>query len=150
MKVNGGPPASGAPPRGPRQKMNRSTQKLNALPHGPEAKGLGGRTQLAPNIEAPAVILDFHRHGVPSTGQSDPYAMRVGMGDDIGKRTLKHFVQGCLITRGQVRSQPDGIKPNFDSGSPRELARIELHRWYETLLVPDRRPQIKGKMPDTL
>ena len=72
------------------------------------------------------------------------------MCDDIGKRPLKHLIQGCFVTRGQVRTQPARVKPDFDSSSPRELARIEVYRWYETLLVPDRRPQIKSKVPNAL
>ena len=76
--------------------------------------------------------------------------MGIGMGDDIGKRPLQHLIQGCLVARGQVRAQPDGVKPDLDSGSPGELAHIKSHRRYETLLVPDRRAQIKSQSPDTL
>jgi hypothetical protein len=66
--------------------------------------------------------------------------MGIGMGDHIGKRSLKHLVQGCLATRGQVGLHPGCVQPNLDSGSIGELTGIEPNRRYEALLVPDRRP----------
>ena len=150
MNLNGSAMARHAPLYIPGRKLNRATQKLNAFPHGPEAKGIARRSQRARNIEALSVILNFHRHRVPSTRQSDPDAVGAGMGHDIGKRPLKHLIQSCFVTRGQVRGQSASVKPNLDSSSSRELARIEVNRWYETLLVPDRRPQIKSKVPNAL
>jgi hypothetical protein len=76
--------------------------------------------------------------------------MGIGMGDDIGKRSLKDLVKGCLATRGKMGPHPGAVNPNLDSGSLSELARIEPDRRHETLLVPDRRPQIESKVPDTL
>src|SRR5579864_290460 len=72
------------------------------------------------------------------------------MGDDIGKRPLKHLIQGCFITRRQFCAQSDGVKPGVDSSSLRELAHVEFDCWYKTLLAPNRRAQIKSKVPDTL
>src|ERR1043166_2201399 len=150
MGFDGGAAALRPQARRPGSKMKGSAQELNPLPHRSQAIGLAGHAQLASNVEAPSVILDSQRHRLPPTRHRDFEAMGISMGDDIGKRPLKHLVQGCLATRGQLSLHPGGVKPNLDSGSLGELARVESNRWYKALLVPHRRAQIKSKMPDTL
>jgi hypothetical protein len=84
MNLNGGAAASPVQARRPRRKMNGATQKLNALTHGAEAEAIARRAQRALNVEAPSVILDFHRHGTSSIRKRDSDALGIGMGHDIG------------------------------------------------------------------
>jgi len=85
---------------------------------------MGRRAQLASNIEASAVIFNFHRNEVTSTHQGDSDAMGVGMRNNIGESSLKHPVERCFATRRQFRVKADDIEPDLDSSPSGELPHV--------------------------